>query len=140
AIDGSNFVSGATVWFGATEHAGTVNGGGTQVTALVGASEILTGGNIAVTVTNPLPGGGASTPALTFTVNNPLPGTSSLSPAIATAGSGAFTLTVNGSNFVPGSTVNFQGISHTATLVNSTQLTAQIAASEFATGGTASVT
>ena len=42
-------------------------------------------------VTNPAPGGGASS-ALNFTVNNPAPTLTSLSPASATAGAGAQTL------------------------------------------------
>ena len=141
-VNGSNFVSGATVHFGTTDHAGTVNGGGTQVTAVIASTEILTGGIIPVTVTNPSPGGGASTPAVTFTINNQLPTTSALSPTSAATGGAAFTLTITGSKFVSGTTVNFGGTIHAAdvVVVDATHVSATIAASEIASAGSRSVT
>src|SRR5256884_500813 len=60
------------------------------------------------------------------TVNNPAPMTTSVSPSTKNAGDAAFTLTVNGTNFVHASTVNFNGSPRTTTLVSSTQLTAAI--------------
>ena len=71
----------------------------------------------------------------------PVPTTTSLSPTRKTAGQGAFTLTVNGTNFVSGlSKVRWNGTDRTTTYVNSTQLTAAIIAADIATAGTASVT
>lgn len=75
------------------------------------------------------PSGGTSTPIIT-----------SLSPSTVVAGSGAFTLTVNGSNFASNSVVRWNGSNRTTTFVNSTRLTAQINAADVATQGTASVT
>jgi hypothetical protein len=72
--------------------------------------------------------------------NNPVPTTTSLNPTSATAGGIAFTLTVNGTNFVNGSSVRWNGTDRTTTYVNSTQLTASIPAADIATAGTASVT
>ncbi len=72
--------------------------------------------------------------------NNPVPTTTSLNPTSATAGGIAYTLTVNGTNFVNGSTVRWNGTDRTTTYVNSTQLTASILAADIATAGTASVT
>src|SRR5277367_1823027 len=69
----------------------------------------------------------------------------SLSPASAAPGSGAFTLTVNGSNFVApaaqtaGSTIAWNSGPLTTTFVNSTSLTASVPASDIATSGFASV-
>ena len=65
---------------------------------------------------------------------------SSLSPSSATAGGAAFTLTVNGSNFVSGAVVNWNGTALTTTFVSSSQLTASVPASDIAAAGTASVT
>ena len=73
-------------------------------------------------------------------VNNPLPVITSLSPVSATVGSPGFTLTVNGTNFVSGSTVQWNGAARTPTFVNSTQLTAAITDADIATAGTANVT
>jgi hypothetical protein len=76
----------------------------------------------------------------TLTVTNPAPFLTSLSPISATAGGPAFTLTVNGTNFVAGSTVHWNGTPRTTTFVNDTQLLAAITAADIATVGTASVT
>jgi hypothetical protein len=70
----------------------------------------------------------------------PIPAIASLLPASASAGSAAFTLTVNGSSFVSGSTVQWNGSNRTSTFVNGGQLTAAILASDVATAGTAQVT
>jgi len=59
----------------------------------------------------------------------------------ATAPGGAdFTLTVNGTGFVSGSVVNWNGSARPTTFVNSSKLTAVIPAAEIATAGTAWVT
>src|SRR5258705_12935600 len=71
---------------------------------------------------------------------NSVPTLTSLSPTSVTAGSAAFTLTANGTNFVNGSVVRWNGASRTTTFVNSTRLTAAITAADVATAGTASVT
>jgi hypothetical protein len=68
------------------------------------------------------------------------PTTTSISPTSATAGGAGFTLTVNGTNFVSGSsTVTWNGSARTTTFVSSTQLTASILASDIAAAGTALV-
>src|SRR5205807_3903991 len=51
-----------------------------------------------------------------------------------------FTLTVNGTNFVSTSTVNWNGAALTTTFGSSTQLTAAVPASLIANAGTASIT
>src|SRR5439155_23877320 len=140
AVNGGSFVSGATVQFGTTDHAGTVNGGGTQVTAVIAASEILTSGAIPVTVTNPTPGGGASTPALNFTVNNPAPTMGSILPTSKTVGDATFSLTVNGANFNGSSVVRFNGSSRGTTYVSPTQLTSQITPADLLTAGMLPIT
>jgi len=60
------------------------------------------------------------------------PAINSLNPSTATAGSGAFTLTVTGANFANGSTVNWNGSARPTTFVSSTVLTAAIPASDIA--------
>jgi hypothetical protein len=141
-VNGTNFVSGATVSFGGANKT-TVFVNSTQVTASILASDVASAGTPAVTVTNPAPGGGTSN-ALTFTINaaanNPTPAITTLQPASATAGSGAFTLTVNGSSFVSGAVVNFNGNARTTTFVSATKVTAAILAGDVAAAGTPAVT
>lgn len=62
-----------------------------------------------------------------------------LVPNTATAGSPAFTLTVNGSGFVGQSVVYWGSAALTTTFVTSGQLTAPIAAADVATAGTVAV-
>lgn len=71
---------------------------------------------------------------------NPTPSVNSISPSSAPAGALAFTLTVNGSNFVAASAVEWNGSSRTTTFINSTQLQAHIMAADLAAPGTVSVT
>ncbi len=67
-------------------------------------------------------------------------GVTSLVPSQATSGDSLLKLTVNGSNFVLGSTVQWNGANRVTTLVNATQLIASIPASDLATPTTAQVT
>jgi sugar lactone lactonase YvrE len=82
----------------------------------------------------------SSTSAVTLVVNQPVPAVTTLSPTSAIAGGAAFTLTVNGTNFVSASVVKWNATSLTTTFVSATQLTAAVPASLISTGGTAMVT
>jgi YVTN family beta-propeller protein len=70
----------------------------------------------------------------------PTPTITTISPNSAVAGGAAFTLTINGTNFVASSMVNFGGSAPATTFVNSTQLTAAIPAASIASTGTPAVT
>ena len=71
---------------------------------------------------------------------NPTPAITGISPTSATAGGGAFTLTVSGINFIDGiSAVRWNGVDRATTFVSATQLTAAITAADIATAGTALV-
>lgn len=66
--------------------------------------------------------------------------TAPLVPGTKSPGSAAFTLTVNGTGFVSGATVYWNGSARTTTFVKSSQVTASINAADVATAGTANVT
>src|SRR5580700_1758184 len=70
----------------------------------------------------------------------PTPTITTISPNSAVAGGAAFTLTINGTNFVAGSMVNFGGSAPATTFITSTQLTAAIPAASIASAGTMAVT
>ena len=63
----------------------------------------------------------------------------SISPTTVPEGSAAFTLQVTGTGFVSGSTVTLNGINLPTTFVSSTQLSATVAPSLIATGGSFAV-
>src|ERR1039458_5973278 len=135
-VNGAGFVSGATVqWNGSPLP--TMFGGATQLTATVAASLISSAGTATVTVVNP---GGLTSNAATFTITVPTPSISSLSPNSATAGGSAFTLTVNVSGFLAGSTILWNGSALSTNYLNGAQLTASVPATQIASQGTASVT
>jgi CSLREA domain-containing protein len=62
-----------------------------------------------------------------------------LSPASASAGGVGFSLTVIGTNFSASSVVKWNGAARPTTFINSTELRAEIAATDIATPGTAAV-
>jgi hypothetical protein len=157
-IAGNGFIAGSTgtstaFWNGSARSA-TVNINTGQISITVLASDVASPGTSLVTVSNPLPGGGITINAAPFTVfptqaNTPL--IASLSPATANPKGAAFTLTVNGSNFVSGnannpampnptppysgSIVTWNGSPRTTAFVSSTQLTAQITATDILGAG-----
>ena len=141
-VTGTNFVSTSVVQWNGAALATTYNGT-TSLTGTVPASDIASNGSATVTVFNPTPGGGTSN-SLPFTINpatgNPVPTLTSLQPTSASAGGAAFTLTVNGTNFISSSTVQWKGTALATTFVSATQLTASVMAAEIATAGPAAIT
>jgi hypothetical protein len=137
-VNGNNFISTSEVrWNNSPRTATYVSS--TQLTAAIPAVDIATAGTSAVTVVNPAPGGGTST-AVNFVISNPAPVISSLSPSSSQAGSAAFTLTVNGNNFMSNSEVLWNNSPRPTTFISSSQLTAAITTSDISTAGTAAVT
>ena len=99
---------------GVTFNAATSVLSGTPATATAGSY------NISFTAANGV--GSNATQSFTLTVDSLAPTITSLSPPSATAGSGAQTLTINGTNFLSSSTVTYNGVAHTPTFVSSIQL------------------
>jgi hypothetical protein len=139
-VNGTGFLSGSVVkWNGANRT--TTFMSATQLQASITAADITASGTAQTTVFNPAPGGGTSANS-PFTINaaNPVPTITSLSPASATAGTAAFTLTVNGTGFLSGSVVNWNGSNRTTTFISATQLQAAITAADIAAAATAQAT
>ncbi len=72
--------------------------------------------------------------------NNPVPTLSSINPNSATAGGNAFTLNVNGTNFINSSVVYWNGQPRPTTLISPTKLNVVIVAADIANVGTANIT
>ena len=69
------------------------------------------------------------------TMASAAPSITQLMPPGTMAGNGAFTLTVNGSNFANGAVVYWNGATRTTMFVTAAQVTAAISASDVATAG-----
>ncbi len=117
-----------------------------QYSLIVTASRQFADGTITSTVSessatdDPNPGNNHPAP-VTVAVTLPVtPHIDTLSPNNAAAGGAAFDLTVTGSNFVSGATVNWNGSPRATTFISSTRLIAHINAADIATPRTANVT
>ncbi len=135
-VNGTSFLSGATVQWNGTALTTTFVSS-VQLTAAVPANLIASAGSASIAALNT---SGSPSAAAAFPVNAPTPTITSLSPTSATAGEGAFTLTVNGTSFLAGAPVQWNGTALTTTFVSTTQLTAAVPASLIASAGSASIT
>ena len=138
-VNGTNFVATSVVNFNGAAKVTTFKTS-TQLTAAITAADILSAGVVNVTVTTPAPGGGTSA-AASFTINNVQPVLSTLSPTNTLAGGAAFTLTITGSGFVSGATVNFgNNPALTPSSIAATQIQVTVPAADIATAGNVLVT
>ena len=78
---------------------------------------------------------------LVLAQTNPVPFVNQpLVPSAVAPGGPSFTLTLNGTGFVSGSTVNWNGVALATTVVSSSQLTATVPTGNIANAGTVSIT
>ena len=139
-VNGTNFNSGSVVAWNGTPHT-TTYVSSTQLTATITASDISYAQTTPVTVVNNNPYQASNAQYFTVSVaNNPVPTTTSITPTSKTVGDSGFTLTVNGTNFISGSTVYFNGTARTTTYVSATQLTAAILTADLTSTGTFNIT
>ena len=94
---------------------------------------------IGCTVSGGQNNGQTATKVFTITIYNPAPTITSLDPNATTAGGGPFVLTVNGTNFVTSSTVQWNGAGRTTAYVSATQLHVAIQATDIANVGSANI-
>jgi hypothetical protein len=83
---------------------------------------------------------GSTSAALALVINNPAPVVTGIGPATLPEGSPAFTLTITGSNFQSGATVQWNGMPLVVTSLSATQIQAAVPAALVAEEGTALVT
>src|SRR6266436_3893115 len=102
-----------------------------MTTYFVGASRAVV--SLALLILAACGGGGGTTGP------PPPPAITDIVPTTATRGGPAFTLTVNGSNFVTGSAVQWNGTNRTTVFVSSSQVTAQISSDDILVAGTENV-
>jgi len=134
-ITGTNFVSGGSTAYAGTTKLTTSAVSATSITATLPTSLLGGSGVLSITVKNP--NASATSGASTVTVVGPA--IASLSPSSNAAGASAFTLTVNGTNFLSGATVMWGTKSLTTTFSNSTKLVASVTADLAATAGSGAV-
>jgi hypothetical protein len=116
---------------------------GTQLSATIPTADFLAMGNAQVEVITLGPGGGTSG-QIQFTIAPPtvtsLSSSTTSSNTTPSCSPSGITLTVNGTNFVSGSVVDWNGSARGTAFVSATQLTAAIPVSDIASAGSASIT
>jgi hypothetical protein len=137
-VFGHNFDPDASVnWNGSKRTTTFVNS--TELRAAIPSSDIASPGANSVSVSS----SDGATSARSFQVAvlpQGAPIITTLNPAIIPAGTGAFTLQVNGSNFVPASVVQYHGQDRNTTFVSDSMLTASILANDVRAGSTFNIT
>lgn len=143
-VSGTQFISTTTVQWNGADVPTSFDQVSGELLATIPAANVQAPGVAQLTVTSPAPGGGRSF-AAAFTINpaqNGGPTITSLSPSSAAVNSKAFTLTVTGTNFSCSDYVTWNGGVRTppaGATCSSTQLTAQIFATDLTLAQTASV-
>jgi NHL repeat len=134
-VNGSGFLNGATVLWNGTALV-TTYVSGNQLTATVPAALIAAPGNANATIVDP---GGTLSAPLRFIISAATPTIIGLIPNSLTVGGGQFTLTVNGSGFLPGCAVQWNGSALSTNYLGSTQITASVPANLVANVSSTSV-
>ena len=140
SITGNNFISASAItWNGTVRSTNYISS--TLISTQLTLADLQSPVTVTVAVVNPAPGGGTSN-LVTVTIQspNPQPTAYSMAPTSATAGDPAFTLRVNGSNFMASSTLNWNGSARPTTYVSPSVVTAQISANDIANSGPDAVT
>lgn len=132
-ITGIGFVPESVVTFNGTARTTTYIGS-TQLAIPLSRADLEKAGSFQVVVANPGPGGGRSSLA-SFIVNNPVPTLTSFWPLSFSSGSTPQSLVINGTGFVPTSTVTLNGAARAPTYVSTSQVTIPLMASDLATVG-----
>ena len=140
-VSGSSFISGATLLLNGSPRP-TTSQTGTQLLAALSASDLAAAQSITVAVANPEPSVGPSN-QIAFTIaprtSNPTPTLVSTLDASVPAGWPGFQLTVNGTNFVAASVLEWNGIDRVTTVASSTELKAAIPADQLLSPGAAQI-
>ena len=137
-VTGTGFDSTAQVtWNGSVRTTNVVSS--TKLTAQITAADVAAVGTFPVGVHN-TDGGSVASNTMPVTVANAPLSVTSLAPAFVTAGGPAYVQTVFGTGFSASSTVQFNGSPRTTTFVSTTEINAQLSATDIASIGSAAIT
>lgn len=134
-LQGTGFVSTSRVYSEFTERTDVTVVSPTAIRVTLSAAELATGKVIPLRVQNPGPGGGLSGNAQ-FEVRTPAPTLVSLGTTQADAGLPSLTVRLTGSNFVQGSTVQFNQSPRPTTFVDATKLDVLLGEGDLRAAGT----
>ncbi len=126
-VTGSNFPAGSQIVFNGTPETTTYNSS-TSLSAPNLSTYMMTAATVQVQVMDPSGNLSNGLPFVITGTNNPVPTILSISPSSGPANQ-SFTMTVNGTGYLPVSVVKLNGTSLATTYVSATQVTADVPAS-----------
>jgi hypothetical protein len=107
--------------------------------AQITAADLVNSGTMLVMVVTPGQGNSGEVEFAVNATSNAAPAIVALNPSSANAGSSDLILTINGSNFIPGSIIEWNGAPLATSYLSDVQLEAEVAAANFANSTIASV-
>jgi hypothetical protein len=134
-VTGTGFTSATVIQVGSTAEATTFVSS-TQVMAAVPAAQLASGGILSVTASN---GGSSSSGVVSLTINNPTPTLAQVTPVSVVADAPSATVTLTGTNFVPTTAVQVNGIPRATAFQSATQIIATLTMSDLAVGQTLAI-
>ncbi len=135
-VSGSGFVTGAAIrWDGVALETAFLDS--TRLKAIVPASWIIGGGAAEVSVSNP---DGLTSEVSSFQVLEAKPRIAGVAPGTLAAGVSGLVLAVDGSGYLPGTILQWDGVPLETTFVDPTRLTAQVPADRMLNSGSARLT
>ncbi len=140
-VNGSSFISGATLFLDGSPRPTTPTSD-TQLLTTLSAGDLAAARSVTIAVVNPEPAVGPSSQfAFTITpfTSNPAPTSISASDTPVPVGWPGFQLTVNGTNFVAASVLQWNGMDRVTTVTSSTELKAAIPADQLVSPGTTQI-
>ncbi len=135
-VDGANFAPGSVIQWMGKDCSGALQGT-TQLTCSIPSTDIVQEMKANITVKNST---GCISAVRSFMVVCIPPTITSISPNTIVAGGPAFTLTVDGANFTPGSVIQWMGKDIPGVLHGKTQITCLIPSTDIAEAHKANIT
>ncbi|MFY9804398.1 MAG: hypothetical protein WA211_14730 [Candidatus Acidiferrales bacterium] len=139
-IAGKNFVSQSEVYVNGANRQANYSSS-TALTAQLNSSDVVSPGALQITVVNPAPGGGSSTPFPLY-VDTPVPTISMVAPLNTQAGGTTpITLTVTGTGFINQySNINVNGVPLATTVAGDTSASVSLTTNYILQGGLDQIT
>jgi hypothetical protein len=137
-VNGTGFQSTTTIQAGDVAEV-TSYVSATQVSATLTAEQLASGAELPVIALNGTASSGSG-PAVNLSVTNPAPVIAALTPAVLPAGSGASTLAVTGSGFVPTTVIDVNGSGRATVFESATQVDVALTAADLASVGSLALT
>ena len=137
-VMGSGFIGSSVIDVGGVAEA-TTYVSATELTATVPATQLASGAQLTIVVSNGSVTSAAGAP-VNLVVSNPSPTITAVSPSVEVVSATSPVVTITGTGFVSTTVVNVNGTARATAYVSATQVTVTLTASDLAATGTLSLT